>query len=514
MAAAASSAAAPELLHRLQEDHWRDRRQAANDLSVLGDAAESAVQGIARRLEDHNWRVRAAAAHALGELSSADIWGRTPGKVAISAVPELITRLADSDPGVRKTAKAPLDVLKEGGRIGDLGRAAAPAVPELGKRLSDEDWTLREATAKVLGSLGAVATPVVPELLVAVADESLQVRKAAKGALEELSKSGDVGDLRAFGAPAALRLQSRLKHEDWRVRCAAAWALGVSGGPAAFGGQQLVEAVMSSDEKLQLLALDALVSFGGAAAPALPVVIRRMHDENVDVKEAATSVFSTYLQERSDGSAMEVSELAWLIRKLEDDDAWLRKEAANELTDLGIAATPALRALCTAITDDDFEVSVAATNAIKRLHEGGVLGSFHDGRVEGTPRLRLRDALLDCLQDDHWAVRLHAAEALAKYLTMLGPPAVMLVAKAQGQTSSIKDVSQRLLDALIQENAVLELGEILDQVLPTLVAFVAGDVGPSSASSMALGVLEQLRDEGLLEDPKGRLTKAAAAIRG
>lgn len=473
------------------------------------------MKGIARRLEDRNWRVRKAAAGALGDISTAEVWGRTPGKVAASAVPELIKRLSDTDPGVRRNARAPLDALRDTTSIGDIRQAAAPAVPELEQRLRDEDWMVREQASKTVAGLGAIAAPCIPALLECIADDSHQVRKAAKASLEALISNDDVEDLRAFGAPASLKLQTQLlENEDWRVRCAAAWALGTAGGAAALGARRLEEALEDNgDPQLHFLALEALGNLGLGATPALPSIVKKIFDDEETIKEAARGVHARFLALRGKGYGSEAPEVARLLRKLADQDPWHRKHGVQGLCELGLAAGPALPQLFAAVLDDDFDTSVAATEAVERLHELQVLGSFDWHGPEGSDDVDIGKALLAALEDEHWAVTLHAAEALAKLAAAAAPMVLKLTDRFEAEDSPYRFPARSLLKSLRKEGAgnMLELGEVLDAIIPHLVEKLAELEGP--ICEMALGALETLYVAGLLEDPNGYLEEAAEVIR-
>jgi len=506
--------AAPELLHRLDEDHPRERMAVVGDLAALGDSAAIAVSSIARRLEDRNGHVRRAAARALGELSAAETWGRTPGSLAAAAVPQLVRRLADPDPDVRKAAQKPFQELRGTGAIGDMGVAVAPVVPDLDKQLCDEDWLQREAAARAAGGLGCVAAPLLPRLLAAVADSSHQVRKAAKASLESLCACEDLEDLRCFGAPVALELQEKLKHdEDWRIRCAAAWALGTAGGAVAVGARKLAEVLTSRGEKEDyMLALEALSNLGLAAAPALPEIVRKMFDDEEAVRETAKVVHAKFLMLRGQVPPSQAPELGRLLRKLNHKDPWYRKEAAEELAELGPAAGPALPQLLESVRDDDFDASVAATKALQALREAGMLGNFDGRGAEGGPDLDIGAALLGALNDPEWTVQLHAAEALARLAAAVAPAVLKLAARVERETEvDAQRAAKKLWKALQKERALLELGEVLDAILPVLLDRVAELDGPKAL--MALGALELLHKSGLLQDPEGHLAEAGEVIR-
>ncbi len=134
------------------------------------------------------------------KIGIAEVLGRL-GSVAAPAVPVLISRLQDPNPGVRSaTAKA----------LGQIGPAAAPAVPVLISRLQDpgyfvaipawlsrleypgysqpRDYSVVIAVVVALGQIGPAAAPAVPVLisLYAGARANLDLRSATAEALGRL----------------------------------------------------------------------------------------------------------------------------------------------------------------------------------------------------------------------------------------------------------------------------------------------------------------------------------------
>merc|ERR1712066_296158 len=111
------------------------------------------------------------------------------------------------------------------------------------------------------------------------------------------------------------------------------------------------------------------------------------------------------------------------------------------------------------------------------------------------------------------AVGLHAAEALAKLAAAATPAVLNLTERFEAEDSPYRFTARALLKDLRKEGAgnMLELGEVLDAILPFLVDKLAELEGP--VCEMALGALETLSTAGLLEDPNGYLEEAAEVVR-
>jgi HEAT repeat protein len=296
--------AVPGLLAALGDTNADVRRAAAAALGEIGDAA--AVPGLLAALGDADEDVREAAAAALGEIGDA------------AAVPGLLAALGDADEDVRRAAAAAL------GEIGD-----AAAVPGLLAALRDADWRVRRAAAAALGEIGA---PAVPGLLAALRDADWNARRAAAWALGQIKDATSVPKLLEvldgsevisryalakvrervsellcrmiervavedrdhydpektlvqIGALAVPVLLAALRDADWRVREAAAWALGQIGAPAVPG---LLAALGDADADVRRAA--------AALRNLLPASPPRDREERRTWQEAMAAMQRTALQ--------------------------------------------------------------------------------------------------------------------------------------------------------------------------------------------------------------------------
>lgn len=126
----------------------------------------------------------------------------------------LIETLKEEDELVRVQTCESLEIIGE------------PAVESLIKALGSEDKNIRRYSARVLGELGDARA--IDALIKNLRDGNKWVRRETSGAL---SKMGD---------PATTPLIELLEDPEWRVRGAAAWALG------RIGNKRAVEPLIKS----------------------------------------------------------------------------------------------------------------------------------------------------------------------------------------------------------------------------------------------------------------------------
>jgi len=132
---------------------------------------------------------------------------------------ELIEILADEDELVRIQAS---ESLKE---IGE------PAVCPLIEALEHDNKNIRRYSAKVLGEIGDERA--IEPLILNLRDDNKWVRRETSGALSKM------------GEPATTPLIQLLEDPDWKVRGAAAWALGRIGSKEAV--DPLVKALLEDE---------------------------------------------------------------------------------------------------------------------------------------------------------------------------------------------------------------------------------------------------------------------------
>jgi HEAT repeat protein len=219
-------------------------QKAAEALVGIG---KPAVEPLIKALGDSDWKVREASAEALGRIGDK------------RAVEPLIKALGDSLGSVREAAAEAL------GRIGDK-RAVEPLIKALGDSLG----FVREASAEALGRIGDKRA--VEPLIKALGDSERYVREAAAEALDKLGwepgedENGvwywiaklDWKKCVALGPIAVEPLIKALGHSDWKVREAAAKALGRIGDKRAV--EPLIKALSDGGWDVRRAAAEALVT--------------------------------------------------------------------------------------------------------------------------------------------------------------------------------------------------------------------------------------------------------------
>lgn len=485
----AMAPAVPELVRRLEEDHWgvrcraaevlgaapwracrpwsRRAHRGAGSLGSLREAVELAAPHLGARLGEANWRVRDAAADALLSISTAEVWGKQPTVAATRALPELARLLGDEHPKVRRTACVRIESLGPERGLGDLCLMWVPAVPSLSKRLEDEDWHAREAAAEALGGLGPASLSAVPRLMELAADPSRHVRSAARTTLERVFPQG-ISELGAAGLPAVPVLMGRLEHEEWRVVVAACWALGMVGGPTASGSPELMEALGDPDWAVRAAAAGTLPRLGAAAAAAAPELGAMLADAEPLVRREAASALrrlnSTAMHSRPPSSAATDQ----LVTRLRHRSVEARLAAIAGLAGLGHVAAGAAPELIGALLDNDTQVAAAALRALIALRASGGIAALRVELAEGLKQPPLLPALMERLDDAHWAVRLAAAVALSALAVAALPVVSALVRRRDCGDADLCRGSRVILRRLGDAGALLDVVGVVEAVVREL----------------------------------------------
>jgi HEAT repeat protein len=149
---------------------------------------------------------------------------------------------------------------------------------------------------------------------------------------ERLDPWSEAGPLLARLAPGkVLELAKRLRDKDWRVRYAAAQALGAMGPAAATPEvlQALLACLRDEDGEVRWAAAEALGQMGPAAATpeVLQALMGCLRDEDGSVRAAAAGALGAM------GPAAATPEvLQALLERLQDEDRHVRRAAAEALT--------------------------------------------------------------------------------------------------------------------------------------------------------------------------------------
>jgi HEAT repeat protein len=511
-----------EVAKELRNEHPDDRGAASEKLSKLGlnggPEEPIIIPAIGKNLDSVNWRVRKAAADALGELSTFEVWGREPTTTAKRSIPELVARLADEDCRVRRACAAPLHRLRAAGSLGDksdIALLAAPAVPALMQRLHDDDWRVRENAVRAFGDLeSSAALPAVETLAKLLADPGDRVRVAARAALEKLYASGALAHVSMYGAGAVPDLTDALDDEDWRVRCAATWALGQVGGCHAIAAPQLQKNLSSADWAARCLAVQSFGELGFSGMATIPDIALRLKDERDEVRKAARVALakhSTALHNRKPAATPKVLSL---LRRTESNIAQERKDALDILGELSIEALPAVPDIMRLLLDPETQVSGAADEALSKIGKAGVLGglgipppntaSQFGKEMKPRSRPRMVEKLLRCLNDENWAVRLGAAEALAT-LAIRASFVIPAMEKCVEDEDSVDgrehhrfaQVAKRYLETVEEEGGLRYIDSALEDAIPELLD--RADDKDETVAEMARGCIERLTLSGLLQ---------------
>jgi HEAT repeat protein len=199
------------------------------------------------------------------------------------------------------------DVARTLGRSGDV-RAVEPLL----NTLSGATYVSRQAAIEALGMLGDKRA--LPAFLNALNDDTASVREAAVKALDKLAAPEAIG-----------RLVEALSDSAPAVREGASLALEHMG-PLVL--QAMLPSLESPDWRVRLNAVQILGRIGDVRA--VEVLIRKLHDPAGNVCGAVI----TELKKLADARC-----IGWLLRGLEDRDAYVRENVADLLMQLGDSYT-------------------------------------------------------------------------------------------------------------------------------------------------------------------------------
>lgn len=301
----------PLLVQSARDPSAPVRRAIVQTLSGSSDTRALAV--LVQAANDEDPQVRALALQSVGSLSG------------LRELGPLISTLSNRDATLRKTAADSLagmepdhvvppllaaldsdaygDIARVLGRIGD-SRAVEPLL----NALAGTTYVSRQAVLEALGGLRDQRA--IPALQRALADDTAGVREAAVRGLDTLAASQTIPQLvEALSDPAPA------------VREAAGAAL-------EHMGPQVLQAMMPSldnpDWRVRLNAVHVLGRIGDVRA--VEILIRKLHDPAGNVCGAVIAE----LKRLSDARC-----IGWLLRGLEDKDAYVRENVADVLVGLG-----------------------------------------------------------------------------------------------------------------------------------------------------------------------------------
>lgn len=335
-----ATASMATLLARLDDKDANKRASAAQQLSVYGSEAKTAVPKLLKLLkEDSDDAVVSSCLDTLEKIGA-------PEKSAVSSLTE---SLRHPKKEVRRYATNAL------GRLGKEARRAEQALTE--KAQKDTDNVVRENAVRALGQIAPDDKPTLVRALTTLVDDpDLGVRVAAAEALASL-RPLDAGDLPTF--------TGMLKPDkDPQVRGCAAAAVGKMGPAAASAGPALLEACGGADAALRGKLIEALTQIGYQDPKAVPMLVQALGDQDKDLKKKACAMLAKLGPE---GKAA-VEPLAGL---LSDNDHDLAKSAAMALAKMGRAAKPAVNGLADLLKPDaDSQLCSEALVALEAIGPG------------------------------------------------------------------------------------------------------------------------------------------------
>ena len=380
--------AVPLLVAGITDDHEALRHAAINALVLLRGGRDRSLAALTPLLKDENTTTRQRAARALGRMG--------PG--AAPAVPALIeaartspadgtiaNALAEIGPEVLPAVLAALQNASAPDAerlLGLLRGFGNPAIPVLLEALKNSSPPVRAAAAKALGGMGRDAKRAAEPLFALASDPEAPVRAAALRALVPLGAGSE--KLKPL-------LDAALRDPAPEVRRAAAAGLAGSGGANGLGAAVLVNLLDDENPATRRSALEGLGGMGAAASSALPAVIERLTDPDLQIPAI------TALGKIGPTASPAVPHLIELAKS---GPVTTRVAALAALTGISRAASAALPVVHDALKDGDIEVRAAAIPALVAVESD-------ESKTIAT--------LVKAVSDEDGRVRRPAAAALAKF---------------------------------------------------------------------------------------------------
>jgi HEAT repeat protein len=392
------------------------RAAAARTLGLILPNPQRAAKVLGDLLRRGSVPERQAAARGLldlargpSQLSSGNqaSTGRQPtaGEIIgapVAAVPAAAAHLSDPDGGVRRLCAQVL-----GTAASILENRAPQATPAEGTLDFTEGRqamaTSREELAPLIEALVRQGGP----LAKASNDPDLEVRLASRRALEEMGTARQRLQGTMERPPQQLPTPRQRPGRVWRETSRDDKTLvalliqppeGIPQEQLARVLRQAIDALTIgvSDQNVagRLAAIDALETFGPAAAPAVPALNQALRDRNLFVRWSAARTLGLI------GPVKPKETVAGLARLLHDPDLDVRMAASVALSRLGPVSRDALPDLVWALKNSDAEMRVDA------LHTMAAIGT------SSQPALPV---IAQALRDPDERVRIAAAEVLGKF---------------------------------------------------------------------------------------------------
>jgi HEAT repeat protein len=441
---------------------------------ILATIGPATIPTLVRYLADPHEHVRAVAAAALGHLRARDA---VADVAALVADPSDLVRLSAAEAlgalaagGTKDNRSRPVRMPLRGARNwlpwrrkpGDPERPPTEvAVAALGRALGDPLAAVRGAAADSLGRAGAAARGAAGPLaeLLRDADETVRCRAAEAlglvgGPAEPLAAALDDASapvraaaalgLKALGrrsAGAIRKLIDLLQDPDETVRAAAGAAVAAAGPLDGDSTDQLAVGLSSPDNVVRAQAAEALGTVDAPVESTAPPLVEALADGNDAVRAKAVEALGKI------GEAAADVAVPSLVRALRDRDSWVSALAAEALGEMGVCAG-VVPGLVRALGHVNAQVRANAAEALGKL--GASAGSA-------------RPALERAAADEDGTVRARTLRALGA----LGPP----------PPSSLHLIRAAVADPdpLVRAAAAAAIGEwdrppdgVVDELLPLL----------------------------------------------
>jgi HEAT repeat protein len=254
---------------------------------------------------------------------------------------------------------------------------------------SDKDAKVRTAAVVALGKLDRMGFSGVPDLTAALKDKDAGPRAAAAEALGDFSRID--AEIARDAIPA---LTQAVSDPETSVRLQAAFAIGRMGAVAESSVPTLAAALAKEkDLAVRKEIVKSLGGMGTAAAPAASAILKLLHDDNAEIRQAAALGLSKIGPEAS-------TALPELLKAARDRDKSVRCHAIHAIGSLGKPAMSAIPELIEILRKDEVaDVRVAA------IEELAAFGPDAKAAI---------DALNTAARDGRPAIREAAQEALKK----------------------------------------------------------------------------------------------------
>jgi HEAT repeat protein len=235
------------------------RHIACHVLIAIGPTAKLAVNPLTKLLDHENLHTQYWSCRALGSIGA---------PAALPAVDKLISLTREGAASVRRNAVMAL---------GEIGIESGPKMLQaLSDALQDKTQPVRAVAAEALTKIGPPAKETLPALKQAIDRPFFRARVQAALAIWKISGETEM-------AVRVLLEEFESINAPWEV-AAAFSELGEAGASAVPGLTKLLTAAQATT---RLFVIDALAAIGVASKPALPALVKRLDDDDHDVRAAA-----------------------------------------------------------------------------------------------------------------------------------------------------------------------------------------------------------------------------------